>query len=151
MKLHEFTFNDGSRKKSKRVGRGTGSGHGKTSTRGGKGLTARSGAHNRWGYEGGQMPLMRRMPKRGFHNTKFQKYCYQIVNLCDLERVQTDVIDAQALRDAGVIKHADQPVKILANGDLTKKLTIIANAFSESAKQKIEAIGGKVEVKGLKA
>jgi large subunit ribosomal protein L15 len=149
MKLNEITINDGARKSRKRVGRGTGSGHGKTSTRGGKGLTARSGAHNRVGYEGGQMPKMRRMPKRGFRNTPFQKMFYQIVNVQDLNRIElTTQISNQELVDAGLIKHVDGLVKILAKGELTRKIDIIADAYSESAQQKITALGGTAVLRG---
>jgi len=151
MKLHEFKILKGSNKDRKRVGRGTGSGHGKTSCRGGKGLTARSGAHNRWGYEGGQMPLMRRIPKRGFHNSPFQYKLYQVVNLSDLNNVNVDLINPDVLEEKGFIKHSEQFVKILAKGDFTKKINIIADAFSETAKEKIIALGGTAEIRAKKA
>ncbi len=147
MKLHEIEITEGSKKKRKRVGRGTGSGHGKTSCRGGKGLTARSGAHNRVGYEGGQMPKVRRLPKRGFHNTPFQHFTYEIVNLQDLKRVQADKIDNEALYNAGLIKHINCKTKILAKGEFTQKVNVVADAFSESARQKIVELGGTAEVR----
>ena len=149
MKLHEFKFPEGSRKRRKRVGRGPGSGHGMTSTRGGKGLTARSGAHNRPGYEGGQMPLMRRIPKRGFHNTDFQKEGYVIVKIADLDKIQgVDKIDSEILFAQGLIKHKEDKIKILGDGDLTRKVIVIADAYSASAKEKILAKGGVAALRG---
>ena len=149
MKLHELKFPDGARKRRKRVGRGPGSGHGMTSTRGGKGLTARSGAHNRPGYEGGQMPLMRRIPKRGFRNINFQKVHYRIVKVGDLEKIQgTDKIDSDILLSHGLIKHKNDKVKILGDGELKRKLVVIADAYSESAKQKITSLGGVAAIRG---
>jgi len=135
----------GSTKKRKRVGRGPGSGHGKTSTRGHKGQKSRSGAKRRAWFEGGQMPLQRRVPKRGFTNI-FKKQ-FQIVNLSDLSRVTShDVISPQVMRDAGLIKRKNLPVKILGDGEISRAMTVQANAFSKKAREKIEAAGGKIEV-----
>jgi large subunit ribosomal protein L15 len=134
----------GANKSRKRVGRGPGSGLGKTSGRGHKGKGARSGGNTPPGYEGGQMPLSRRLPKRGFRNP-FRKE-YQIINLGTLERFSAGtVIDNAALREAGLIR-GDKKVKILADGELTKALTIKAQAFSGKAREKITALGGTVEV-----
>jgi large subunit ribosomal protein L15 len=151
MKLHEIQITEGSRKKAKRVGRGPGSGHGKQSCRGGKGLTARSGPHNRVGYEGGQMPKVRRMPKRGFRNTDFQCFTYEIVNLRDLAKVEAASINNEVLYQAGLIKHLDAKVKILAKGEFNKKVNVVADAFSESARQKIVALGGTAEVRAAQS
>jgi large subunit ribosomal protein L15 len=134
----------GSRKASKRVGRGPGSGHGKTSSRGQKGLKSRSGATMVPGFEGGQMPLQRRLPKRGFKNI-FKVY-YQIVNVEDLQDFDVDtVVTPELLKMQGKIKSLRRPVKILGNGELSKSLTIRADQFSQSAKQKIVAAGGSAE------
>lgn len=134
----------GSRKPSKRVGRGPGSGHGKTSSRGQKGQRSRSGATMVPGFEGGQMPLQRRLPKRGFKNI-FKVY-YQVVNVSDFEDFDAGaVVTAEQLKASGKIKTTRRPVKILGNGELNKSLTIRADRFSQSAKQKIEAAGGTVE------
>lgn len=144
----------GSRKRGKRLGIGPGSGHGKTSTRGHKGQRARSGDGKMTGFEGGQMPLLRRLPKRGFRNTVFRRE-FQVVSLEDLERVfknQTEV-NLEALRLHGLIG-GRRPVKILGDGTLGKAMKIQAHAFSKSAKEKIEKVGGKAEVlapKGAKA
>lgn len=135
----------GSGKKRKRVGRGPGSGHGKTSTRGHKGQLARSGAKRRAWSEGGQMPLQRRVPKRGFTNI-FRKE-FQMVNLSGLSRIdKTEVISPQAMKEAGLIKKADLPVKILGQGELQGAVTVQASAFSKKAQEKIRAAGGKIEV-----
>lgn len=146
MKLHELTATPGSIRERRRIGRGHGSGWGKTAGKGHKGQKARAGRGIRPGFEGGQMPLQRRLPKRGFNNI----FAAEIVavNLGSLEKKFENgaVVDAQALIDAGVIKKAGDGVKILANGNLTKSLTVKASAFSEAAKQKIEAAGGKAEV-----
>ena len=146
MKLHELTATPGSVRERRRIGRGHGSGWGKTAGKGHKGQKARAGRGMRPGFEGGQMPLQRRLPKRGFNNI----FAAEIVavNLGSLEKKFENgaVVDAQALIDAGVIKKAGDGVKILANGNLTKSLTVKASAFSEAAKQKIEAAGGKAEV-----
>jgi len=138
----------GSIKKRKRIGRGPGSGHGKTSTRGHKGQKARAGSGKRAWTEGGQMPLQRRLPKRGFTNI-FRKE-FQIINLFALSKVvpQTEgstgeVISPQKMKEAGLIKSRYLPVKILAEGEITKAVTVQANAFSKKAKEKIEAVGGK--------
>ena len=145
MKLHELSPAFGSTKESKRIGRGHGSGHGKTSGKGHKGQKARSGGGVRPGFEGGQMPLQRRIPKRGFNNI-FAKNVVAI-NLNSLNAFEDGaVVDAAALIKAGIVKRDFDILKVLANGKLTKKITVQANAFSESAKQKIEAAGGKAEV-----
>lgn len=145
MKLHELTANPGATKEPKRIGRGYGSGWGKTAGKGHKGQKARAGHGMRPGFEGGQMPLQRRIPKRGFNNIFAQEIVS--VNISSLEKFDNGVVvDAQALIDAGVIKSAADGLKILANGNLSKSLTVKANAFSEAAKTKIEAAGGKAEV-----
>jgi len=144
MKPHELKPAPGSHKKPKRVGRGPGSGHGKTSTRGHKGQKARSGGSVRRGFEGGQMPLQRRLPKRGFTNI-FRKQ-YSVVNVKDLAGFgDGEAITPESLKEKGLIK-TRQPVKILGEGELTKKITVKAHKFSQTAIQKIEASGGKVEV-----
>ena len=144
LKLNNLSPCEGARKDRKRVGRGPGSGHGKTAAKGHKGARARSGYSLRAGFEGGQMPLHRRLPKRGFNNI-FKK-AYVIVSLDELERFETGSrIDTQTLVDAGIIK-SKSPVKILANGELTKKLTVAVDKVSLGAKLKIEAVGGTVEV-----
>ena len=145
MKLHELSPAEGSVKESYRKGRGPGSGNGKTAGKGHKGQNARSGGGVRPGFEGGQLPLYRKLPKRGFHN-KFGK-TYAIVNVCDLERFDNDtVVDAALLTEAGLVSRIDDGIKILGNGELTKKLTVKAAVFSNTAKEKIEAAGGKTEV-----
>lgn len=127
-----------------RRGRGHGSGNGKTAGKGHKGQKARSGA-TRPGFEGGQMPLYRRLPKRGFTNRNTKEII--AINVCDLEGFDNDtVVTVETLLETGIIKHAKDGVKILGNGELTKKLTVKANAFSASAVEKIEALGGKAEV-----
>lgn len=146
MKLHELSPAPGASKDVFRKGRGHGSGNGKTAGKGHKGQKARSGGGVRPGFEGGQMPLQRRVPKRGFNNI-FAKH-YATINLRDLERFEDGaVVDAQALLDAGVLKKTLDGVKVLGNGELTKKLTVNCAAFSASAKEKIEKAGGKAEVK----
>jgi len=146
MKIHDLAPALGSVKEAKRKGRGAGSGNGKTAGKGHKGQNARSGGGVRPGFEGGQMPLQRRLPKRGFRNYPFRKD-YQIVNI-DFLNVFDDnaVVTAEELLAKGFIENIETPVKILGDGILEKKLTVKANKFSESAKQKIEAAGGKVEV-----
>lgn len=135
----------GSVKKKKRVGRGPGSGLGKTSGRGHKGRGSRSGGNTPPGYEGGQMPLARRLPKRGFHNPFRERY--DIVNLASLERfAEGSVVDAEALLAAGLVRGKQRKVKILAKGELTKTLTVKAQAFSQQAREKIIALGGSAEV-----
>ena len=145
MKLHELSPAVGSTRKAYRKGRGNGSGNGKTGGRGHKGQKARSGGGVRIGFEGGQMPLARRVPKRGFNNIFAKPLEY--VNVSALNKFDDGaVVDAQALLAAGILSKCTYGVKILGNGDLTKKLTVNAAAFSETAKQKIEAAGGKAEV-----
>ena len=146
MKLHEMAPAVGAKKEARRVGRGIGSGLGKTSGKGHKGQWARSGGGVRPGFEGGQMPLTRRIPKRGFNNV-FKKQ-YSIVNLGALDVFEDGaVVDAQALLDAGILSQVEPyGVKVLGGGELTKKLTVKANKFSKSAAQAIEKAGGKTEV-----
>ena len=143
--LNQLKPVDGARHSKKRLGRGIGSGLGKTSGRGTKGQNSRSGGGVRPGFEGGQLPLFQRLPKRGFHN--HNRVEYLIVNVEQLNVFENDsVVDAQALVEAGLIKEAIMGIKVLGNGELTKKLTVKANKFSESAKKAIEAAGGSVEV-----
>ncbi len=145
MKLHELSPVAGSTFVGKRKGRGTGSGNGKTGGRGHKGQHARSGGKTRIGFEGGQMPLARRVPKRGFNNV-FAKPLTAI-NLTVLNRFEDGaVVDAAALVEAGILNACPYGLKVLSNGTLTKKITVKAVAFSESAKEKIEQAGGKAEV-----
>jgi len=145
MKLSELTPATGSRHRKKRVGRGTGSGHGGTSCRGTKGQKSRSGGGVRLGFEGGQMPLIRRLPKRGF--TSIFKKEYDIVNLRSLEEKfnDNDEVDPSTLRERGLAKR-DLPIKILGDGEITKKLRIKADSFSKSAREKILKAGGSVEI-----
>jgi large subunit ribosomal protein L15 len=141
MDLSRLKPKKGSKHARKRVGRGPGSGHGKTSSRGEKGQKSRSGYSQRVGFEGGQMPLVRRLPKRGFTNI-FKKE-YAIVNVSDLERFDAGMtVDEGALRKAGLIKGKNDGIKILGDGKLSKKLTVNAHKFSASAKKQIEAAGG---------
>jgi large subunit ribosomal protein L15 len=145
MKLHELKPAEGSTHKPKRVGRGVGSGWGKTAGRGNKGLKARSGGGVRPGFEGGQMPLHRRLPKRGFTNI-FKKEI-AIVNLSDLSRFeQGAVVDEALLVRSGLVKGQNDGIKLLGRGDINIALTVKLNAVSRSAKEKIEAAGGTVEV-----
>ena len=145
MKLNELSPAMGSTHVSKRKGRGHATGNGKTAGRGHKGQKARSGGGTRVGFEGGQMPLARRIPKRGFNNI-FAKPL-EAINVAALERFESGaVIDAQALLDAGVLSKCRYGFKVLGHGELTKSLTVKAAAFSEGAKSKIEAAGGKAEV-----
>ena len=146
MKLHELSPAEGSKKAVKRIGRGAGSGQGKTAGKGHKGQKARSGYSRRPGFEGGQMPLQRRVPKRGFNNI-FAKNVVAI-NLSTLNRKFENgaTVDVEALVNAGVIKNGFDAVKVLGNGKIDKKLTVKVSAFSESAKAAIEAAGGKAEV-----
>lgn len=145
MKLHELSPAFGSTKESKRIGRGHGSGNGKTAGKGHKGQKARAGHGMRPGFEGGQMPLQRRVPKRGFNNIFAEEWL--AINVSALEAFEDGaVVDAAALQTKGIIKKADKPVKVLGNGKLTKKLTVNLNAFSASAAEKINAAGGKAEV-----
>ena len=147
MKLHELAPAAGSKKTRTRVGRGLGSGLGKTSGRGQKGQNSRSGGGVRSGFEGGQMPLYRRLPKRGFNNSVFAKQ-YAEVNVEQLNRFEDGaVVDPVALIEAGILKNVRDGIRILGNGSLeTKNLTVIANGFTKSAEEKITAAGGKVEV-----
>ena len=145
MKIHELTPALDSNKAVKRVGRGHGSGNGKTAGRGHKGQKARSGGGTRIGFEGGQMPLARRIPKRGFNNIFATKYA--IVNVSDLNKFENGtVVDAELLKAAGLIKKELDGVKVLGNGELTAQLTVKAAKFSQSAVEKIEKAGGKTEV-----
>jgi large subunit ribosomal protein L15 len=145
MRVQDLSPPEGSTKKRKRVGRGPGSGHGKTSCRGHKGEKARSGGSIAPGFEGGQMPLTRRLPKRGF--TNIFKKSYAIVNLKDLSRLgQRDVIDIETLKDAGLVKKIQDGVKVLGEGEITYPLVLKANRVSKTAKSKIEGAGGKVEI-----
>ena len=146
MKLHELSPAPGSTKSVFRKGRGAGSGNGKTAGKGHKGQKAHSGGSIRPGFEGGQMPLQRRIPKRGFNNIFAKEYVS--INVDVLNRFEDGaVVDAQAIADAGIIKNTRDGIKILGRGELERKLTVIASAFSASAKEKIEAAGGKAEVK----
>ena len=144
MKLHSLSNNPGAKKRRKRVGCGEGSGHGKTSGRGHKGMKARSGGGVRPGFEGGQMPLYRKLPHRGFNNYNVRKV-YATVNVADLEKLD-GAVDAAVLEKAGLIRCADCCVKVLGDGALTKALTVSAHKFSAGAKAKIEKAGGKVVV-----
>ncbi len=145
MNLHELSPAPGSVTEAKRKGRGAGTGNGKTAGRGHKGQKARSGGGVRIGFEGGQMPLARRLPKRGFNNI-FAKPL-EAVNVSALDKFEDGaIVDAEALLAAGILSKCTYGVKILGNGEITKKLTVKASAFSESAKTKIEAAGGKTEV-----
>ena len=146
MKLHELSPNPGSVKTRKRVGRGAGSGLGKTSGKGHKGQNARSGGGVRPGFEGGQLPLFRRLPKRGFSNAPF-KVEYATINVSDLEKFEDGaVVTPELLKEMGIIKNQLAGIKVLGNGELTKKVTVKAAKFSKTAVEKIEKIGGKAEV-----
>ena len=143
--LNELKPVEGARHSKKRVGRGIGSGLGKTAGRGQKGQNSRSGGGVRPGFEGGQLPLFQRLPKRGFHN--HSRVEYAIVNVEQLNSFENgSVVDVEAIVKAGLVKEVLAGVKVLGNGELTKKLTVKANKFSESAKKAIEAAGGSVEV-----
>jgi len=145
MKIHELSPADGSVRDVKRIGRGHGSGNGKTAGKGHKGQKARSGGGVRPGFEGGQMPLARRIPKRGFNNIFAEKMT--VVNIADLARFKEGtVVDSDLLKAAGIIKKAEKGVKVLGKGELNVNLTVKAAAFSASAKEKIEKAGGKAEV-----
>ncbi|MBO5009138.1 MAG: 50S ribosomal protein L15 [Clostridia bacterium] len=146
MKLHELSPKEGSVKERFRKGRGAGSGNGKTAGKGHKGQNARSGGGVRPGFEGGQLPLYRKLPKRGFNNFRFGKV-YAIVNVQTLNKFNDgDTVDAAALLAAGIINTIGDGIKVLGEGEITKKLTVKAAVFSASAKEKIEAVGGKTEV-----
>lgn len=145
MKLHELRPAEGSTKNKKRIGRGTASGQGKSAGKGQKGQNSRSGGGTRLGFEGGQMPLYRRLPKVGFTNIWRKEYA--VVNLSDLDVFEDGtVITIEALKEAGLVKAMKAGVKILGTGDISKSLTIQANKFSKTAIEKINAAGGKVEV-----
>ncbi len=145
MKLHELSPAEGSTKEPKRIGRGHGSGQGKTAGKGHKGQNARSGGGVRPGFEGGQMPLTRRIPKRGFNN--IFGTTYTVINVSDLEQfVDGTVVDAELLAAAGLVKKNCGGIKVLGNGEVSKKLTVKLAAFSQTAKEKIEKSGGKAEV-----
>ena len=145
MKLHELSPAVGSTKEPKRIGRGHGSGQGKTAGKGHKGQNARSGGGVRPGFEGGQMPLARRIPKRGFNNIFGTTYA--VINVSDLDQfVDGTVVDAELLAASGLVKKACDGIKVLGNGEVSKKLTVKVAAFSQTAKEKIEKAGGKAEV-----
>ena len=146
MKLHELSPAEGSKKSVKRIGRGAASGQGKTAGKGHKGQKARAGRGMRPGFEGGQMPLQRRVPKRGFNNIFAKEIAAANVSALDKAFDDGATVTVEALIEKGLIKKALDGVKILGNGELSKKLTVQVNAYSESAKQKIEAAGGKAEV-----
>ena len=145
MKLGELRPAKGSTHSKKRLGRGHGSGLGRSAGRGDKGYHSRSGSKHRAWFEGGQMPLHRRVPKRGFSNFLFKKE-FQLVNVSDLEIFSEDTVDANILKDNGLVKYAMRPIKVLGDGELTKKLNVTADAFSASAKEKIEKVGGSITV-----
>lgn len=151
MRLHDLKPRPGAKHRRKRLGQGESSGHGKTSGRGGKGQTARSGSSIRIGFEGGQMPLIRRMPKRGFNNVRFGKH-FIAVNVGELNQFDNGArVDETALRAVGLANGRADGIKILGDGELSKKLMVSAQAFSASAKAKIEAKGGTCEILGQKA
>lgn len=144
LSLTNLSPQPGSRKPKKRLGRGHGSGHGKTSGRGHKGFKARSGSGIKPGFEGGQMPLYRRLPKRGFNN--IFKTVYAVVNVKDLEKLEAGItVDREALIAAGLIKAKDTAVKILGDGELSKSFTVSVDKVSETARKKIEAAGGSIQ------
>jgi large subunit ribosomal protein L15 len=151
MRLHDLKPRPGAKHRRKRLGQGESSGHGKTAGRGGKGQTARSGSSVRIGFEGGQMPLIRRIPKRGFNNTRFGTR-YIPVNVSELNAfADGSRVDEAVLRAAGLANGPGDGVKVLGAGDLTRKLTVSVSAFSASAKAKIEAKGGECQVAGRNA
>jgi len=142
MRLHNLVKTGGNKSR-KRVGRGEGGGRGKTSGRGHKGQRARSGHSLRPGFESGHVPLYRKLPKRGFSNSRFRTE-YAVVNVSDLERVSGDTVDRESLLAARLIRNSDKRIKILGDGDVSRKLTVTADKFSASAKSKIEAAGGSI-------
>jgi large subunit ribosomal protein L15 len=144
LKIQDLKPAKGSTKKPKRVGRGTGSGHGKTSCRGHKGQNSRSGGGVRQGFEGGQMPYQRRLPKRGFHNPFSKRYA--ILNIRDIDRLGLDTVTPEVLREKGVIKSLRDGLKILGDGDIGRAVSVKANSFSISAAEKIRTAGGTAEV-----
>ena len=141
MKLGNLKPASGSTHSKKRIGRGHGSGLGRSAGRGDKGYHSRSGSKHRPWFEGGQMPLHRRVPKRGFSNFLFKKE-YQIVNLSDLNKIDTETVNPSILKEQGLVKYALRPIKILGEGDIDQKINIVASAFSSSAIKKIEKAGG---------
>ena len=146
MELNELKYTTGSNKNRKRVGRGTSSGHGKTSGRGQKGQNSRSGGGVRVGFEGGQNPLVFRIAKRGFNNYEFATR-YAVINISDLEKFEDGAeITPELLKEMGIVKDMKDGLKVLGNGELTKKLTVSAHKFSKVAKEKIENAGGKAKV-----
>ncbi len=145
MRLEDLRPAIGSKKAKKRVGRGPGSGHGKTACRGHKGQKARSGGAKGAGFEGGQMPLQRRLPKRGFKNYPFKKE-YSIINLNELSKIGEDLITPEVIQRLGIVKDLKDGLKVLGEGEINRPVTIKANAFSKSALSKIEAAGGTAEV-----
>ena len=146
MKLNELKYNEGSKKDIKRLGRGSSSGTGKTSGRGENGQKKRSGGGVRVGFEGGQLPLYRRLPKRGFSNAMFKK-TYSVINVADLDKFEDGTeVTPELLVEMGIIKKVLSGIKVLGNGKLNKKLTVKADKFSSIAKEKIEKAGGKAEV-----
>jgi large subunit ribosomal protein L15 len=149
MKLSDLRPAFGSRKKTKLRGRGEGSGHGKTSCRGAKGQRARSGHHIPAFFEGGQMPLIRRIPKRGFNMRRRREF--QVVNLKDFSRLESaSIINPQLLKQHSLINDENKPIKILGEGELKKALTVVAHSFSQSARDKIQKANGKIEIISLK-
>ena len=151
MRLHTLKPRPGAKHRRKRLGQGESSGHGKTAGRGGKGQTARSGSSIRIGFEGGQMPLIRRIPKRGFNNARFGTR-YSAVNVGDLNQFDDGArVDEMAIRSIGLANGRSDGIKILGTGDLTKKLALVVSAISASAKTKVEAKGGSVEILVSKA
>ena len=145
MKLLSLRPSIGATQSKKRPGRGNGSGLGRTAGRGEKGYHARSGSKNRSWFEGGQMPIHRRLPKRGFSNSIFRK-TYQVVNLQAINELGLETVDAQILQEKGLVRSALQPIKILGDGNIETSVNITASCFSKSAKEKIEQAGGSVEV-----
>ena len=145
MKLHSLKPSKGATQSKKRPGRGNGSGLGRTAGRGEKGYHARSGSKNRSWFEGGQMPIHRRLPKRGFSNSLFRK-TYQVVNIQDINKLGLETVDAQILQEKGLVRSALQPIKILGDGNIENSVKVTASCFSKSAKEKIEQAGGSVEV-----
>lgn len=145
MNLHEIIDSNGSNRPKRRLGKGEGNGHGKTCGRGHKGGKARSGYSVRPGFEGGQIPLYRTLPQRGFSNFRFHK-SYSVVNLGDLARIEASEIDREALVRHGLIRAGEQPIKVLGDGDIDRAVKVTAAKFSASAKEKIEKAGGEVVI-----
>jgi large subunit ribosomal protein L15 len=143
--MREDNLPSGANREKKRVGRGEGNGHGKTCCRGHKGAGARSGYSLRPGFEGGQMPLFRKLPQRGFNRTRFQTPC-AVVNLYDLDKISGDVVDLSSLKEAGLIRSNSTLAKLLGNGSVDKSYKVKLTSCSKSAREKIEAAGGTVEV-----